>query len=329
MSNEAGIVFVHGLAKKPAPEKLQEIWLWALGRDNPMPTVFAAPNNGINLDNAGARPYFNYYADVFYGEDYETDLASYYESSDGEKEISGEVTDTASNRLSEDDPTTPRERAFLAAFEMRLAAQLEPLSQASDIATSPANHSQLEIAGLLPEPTRRAIIKKTAMEAYYFLFDKVYERADGSQFRVRKELRARLINKLNEARAKAGRLVIVSHSMGTMVAYDVLRNCPDCPMVDTLITIGSPLGVKEVQDELRSPDSSLDFPASRLSKWINIYDPLDPICGADPKFANDYAAVDGKSVRDIKESNWGKWRHTATHYLAGIEFRKQLLQSLE
>ena len=32
-------VFIHGLAKKPSPEKLQEIWLWGLGRDNPMPTL--------------------------------------------------------------------------------------------------------------------------------------------------------------------------------------------------------------------------------------------------------------------------------------------------
>jgi hypothetical protein len=39
--------------------------------------------------------------------------------------------------------------------------------------------------------------------------------------------------------------ILMTHSMGTMVAYDVLRNCDGCPPVDTLFTLGSPLGVKE------------------------------------------------------------------------------------
>ena len=67
-------VFIHGLAKKPPVEKLKEIWLWGLSRDNPMPNVFAPPNTGINLSAKGVPQLFNYYADVFYGVDYETDL---------------------------------------------------------------------------------------------------------------------------------------------------------------------------------------------------------------------------------------------------------------
>ena len=101
---------------------------------------------------------------------------------------------------------------------------------------------------------------------------------------VRQELRARLLKDLAAAQALGEKLVIVSHSMGTMVAYDVLRNCPECPPVDTLFTLGSPLGIREVQDELIAVDADhVDFPAAQLNRWINIYDPLDPICGADPK----------------------------------------------
>ena len=40
----AAVVFIHGLAKKPPVDKLREIWLWGLTRDNPMPTVFLPPN---------------------------------------------------------------------------------------------------------------------------------------------------------------------------------------------------------------------------------------------------------------------------------------------
>jgi hypothetical protein len=70
------VVFVHGLAKKPAPEKLEEIWRWALVRDDPKGDVFPNPNPGIDLNDEGVGAVFNYYADVFYGGEYETELGS-------------------------------------------------------------------------------------------------------------------------------------------------------------------------------------------------------------------------------------------------------------
>jgi hypothetical protein len=83
-----------------------------------------------------------------------------------------------------------------------------------------------------------------------------------------------------------------------------------------------------VQDELKVEGArSVDFPATKLGRWINVYDPLDPVCGADPKIGNDYVSVDGKSVQDLKESNWGNWRHTITHYLAGSSLRTHLAQA--
>ncbi len=168
------------------------------------------------------------------------------------------------------------------------------------------------------------------MEAYYFLFDKEFVRADGERFQVRKKLRSLLLSDLASAHNQAEKVVIVSHSMGTMVAYDVLRNCANCPPVDTLITLGSPLGVREMQQELIAAGrDAVDFPAATLRRWINIYDPMDPICGADPRFANDYRSVGGKSVEEVKESNWGNWRHTITHYLAGKKLRQHLREALE
>lgn len=167
------------------------------------------------------------------------------------------------------------------------------------------------------------------MEAYYYLFDKEYQRPDGARYQVRRELRDRLVKDLRKASELAEKVVIVSHSMGTMIAYDVLRNVADCPQVDTLFTLGSPLGVTEVQDELRAVDVKVvDFPAVKLLRWVNVFDPMDPICGADPRFANDYSPVDGKKVEDLEESNWGNWRHTITHYLAGARFRGALAGAL-
>jgi hypothetical protein len=72
----------------------------------------------------------------------------------------------------------------------------------------------------------------------------------------------------------------------------------------------------------------VDFPAAKVRRWINIYDPLDPVAAADPKLAGNFREVDGKRVEDIKESNWGSWRHTSTHYFAGTQFRRLLRESI-
>lgn len=322
------ILFVHGLAKKPPQPKLEEIWRWGLSRPNPNDEAFPNPNPGIDLDVEGVPALFNYYADVFYGDEYETEFDSYYEAESAVVQLGN--LDEVAGELKVPHPANARERKFLQEFERKMKAQLTPPSPPA-LALAPAvtEAAQLEIASWLPGPVKEAIIKKAAMEAYYFLFDKEYERKDGGRFKVRQELRNRLIDDLKKASAKAEKIVLVTHSMGTMVAYDVLRNCPECPQVDTLFTVGSPLGVQEVQDELVAQGrKQVDFPAAKLHRWINIYDPQDPVCGADPRFVNDYEPVDGKSVEDVKESNWGSWRHTSTHYFAGKLFRAHLAQAL-
>jgi hypothetical protein len=324
----ASAVFVHGLAKKPPLDKLKEIWLWGLSRHDPRPDVFRPPNQGIDI--SVFEPFFNYYADVYYGEDYETEFGSYYEAVGGvrvdmkaEEEIKAEALDRIEPELPLPKGITPRERRFIRNVEAKLA------TNPGMLAPKPKKKDELEIAAWLPNPWKQAIIKKAAMEAYYFLFNKEYVRKDGARFMVRQELRKRLLSELDAAAAKSGKIVLVTHSMGTMVAYDVLRNCPECPPVDTLITLGSPLGITEVQDELIAEgEDEIDFPAAKLKRWINVYDPLDPVCGADPKIANDFKMVKGKKIVDVKESNWGNWRHTITHYFAGKLFRKHLLQAI-
>jgi hypothetical protein len=325
-----GVVFIHGLAKKPPADKLLELWHWGISRDNPRPDVFAPPNQGINLGTKGVPSELNYYADVFYSTDYDTDISSYYEAEgDAEAEIAADNLGPSEPPPVPPSSVTPAEQEFLTKFTAKLEANVAARPAMAAVTSPTVSEESLEIAGLLPAAWREAVIKKAAMEAYYFLFNKEYTRPDGERFMVRKELRDRLLANLNSAANKAEKIVVISHSMGTMVAYDVLRNCPGCPPVDTLITLGSPLGVKEVQTELKAAGvRSVDFPTATTRRWINIYDPLDPICGADPMFSNDFVSVDGKRVEDISESNWSKWRHTITHYLAGTLLRKYLNEAI-
>jgi hypothetical protein len=327
------IVFVHGLAKKPAPEKLEEIWRWGLTRDDPRGDVFPNPNPGIDLNEEGVPAIFNYYADVFYGTEYETEFGSYYESNPdaaNETEVPPENVSKVAGEITPPQPETPREQRFLEEFERKLSEQPSPPTPPPTRPRPQADApGQLEIASWLPGPVREAIIKRAAIEAYYFLFDKEYVRSDGQRFKVRAELRRRLVEALEAAGEKAEKTVLVTHSMGTMVAYDVLRNCDRCPLVEALFTLGSPLGVKEVEEELVATDrKKVDFPAATLRRWVNVYDPLDVVCGADPRLSNDYEAVDSRSIEDVKESNWGSWRHTITHYFAGKTFRRLLADEI-
>jgi hypothetical protein len=55
-----------------------------------------------------------------------------------------------------------------------------------------------------------------------------------------------------------------------------------------------------------------------------VFDRLDPVAGFDPYFANDYQKNGRRVVNDIKEQNWGEWRHSIQKYLSGPRFRAEL-----
>ena len=335
-NSSATIVFVHGLAKKPSPENVKQLWLSALSAHSPHPEVFGNQNSGIDLSDQGVNSLFTYWADVFYGDDYETDLSSYHESAKPEEmnDFMSKSEGLSAKTLNPEFlKLTPREQRLIQQIERQIAARLSeiPSDSVRKMPLTSSSRESYEIASWLPEPIKQNIIKKAAMEAYYFLFDKPYTPPNSNKtYQVRSELRERLTKDLKDASVGGGKVIIVSHSMGTMIAYDVLRNVADCPHVDTLITLGSPLGITEVQDELKALDAEkIDFPSNKLNRWVNIYDPLDPICGLDPRLNNDYLQVNGKPVIDIKESNWGSWRHNINHYLSGKLLREQLITYLE
>jgi len=109
--------------------------------------------------------------------------------------------------------------------------------------------------------------------------------------------------------------------MGTVIAYDCLKRVPECPRVDALITIGSPLGIDEIQDKLK-PEWSLNdgFPQAKLaSEWNNFFDPLDIVSRLDTHLANDYRRGGVEVILDQSQSNDGLWRHDIEKYLRGNE----------
>lgn len=112
-----------------------------------------------------------------------------------------------------------------------------------------------------------------------------------------------------------GPFVVISHSQGTMVAYNVLRQLdPDKFPVPLFVTIGSPLGMQEVQDVLRQwTGGKLPFPPC-VKRWVNVADRLDPVA-IDNDISNDF---EGKIVNESgiginEDSPWHP--HSGTGYL--------------
>jgi hypothetical protein len=66
--------------------------------------------------------------------------------------------------------------------------------------------------------------------------------------------------------------VVVAHSLGTVVAYNVLRNDRRALKIPLLVTVGSPLGVRSVRDQFR-PLRAL----SGVGAWYNGCDPKDVV----------------------------------------------------
>ena len=93
--------------------------------------------------------------------------------------------------------------------------------------------------------------------------------------------------------------VVVGHSLGSIVAYRVLREngIVDCP-VHALITLGSPLGLRAVREAL----DPIHHPPN-VGYWFNAYDPRDIIAlnalngthfGVKPAIKN-YSGVENES----------------------------------
>ena len=67
---------------------------------------------------------------------------------------------------------------------------------------------------------------------------------------------------------KDEKVVIISHSLGTIVAYDLMRRLRHQVKVKLLLTAGSPLGIEIVKRRLGSPLICLP----NVDKWVNVSD---------------------------------------------------------
>ena len=101
-----------------------------------------------------------------------------------------------------------------------------------------------------------------------------------SDSRARCASERRLAAAIDRASREGRPVILVAHSLGSIVAYDYLSSRRDTGVVQRLVSVGSPLGSAGLRHLLIGGDStdSLAEPPS-VRSWVNISNDGDPLAG--------------------------------------------------
>ncbi|KAA3617705.1 MAG: alpha/beta hydrolase [Calditrichaeota bacterium] len=289
------IIAIHGLGNKPPKEQLEKWWLAAI-QEGLQKSGIADPDLSFKLV---------YWADILYPEPLEAD-----------------VTDE-DNPLYLDEPYLPASGNLKAEPE-NLKTRLLKYAE-----------KQLDKIFLKEDMTLNFEgVTDSIIHSYFRELD-IYYRGDETEneqeksFQSRNTIRERLKSVLLEH--KKDEVILLCHSMGTIVAYEVLQDNPDELSINTLVTFGSPLGLPVVVSRIYADqklnsgsEEPLKTPVNVHSKWFNLADPQDMVA-LDPTLADDYQAnALGVQAQDLSvindyEANDERNPHKSFGYLRTVE----------
>lgn len=164
-----------------------------------------------------------------------------------------------------------------------------------------------------------------------FLRDVAYYLADGA---MRDLVQERVRRSVELARDDGHtEIVVVAHSLGTVVAYDTLQALPDGVTVRLLVTAGSPLGQKVVRRNLRGPGAGSErravpraiAPLAGRPAWVNAFDVRDVVAVVHP-LARLFTGGE-ESVRDERTHN-PRHPHAIDDYLSDPDVAGPIAQAL-
>jgi hypothetical protein len=116
--------------------------------------------------------------------------------------------------------------------------------------------------------------------------------------------------------------VVIGHSLGSVVAYHILRTDRRALKVRAYITVGSPLAIRAIRDRL----VPIGFPAPAANAWYNAYDPKDVVALYPLDAANfpvNPAIENYGRVRNATDN-----RHGIIGYLDDVDVAKHVLDAL-
>ncbi|WP_225878632.1 trypsin-like serine peptidase [Spongiactinospora rosea] len=135
-----------------------------------------------------------------------------------------------------------------------------------------------------------------------------------------RRIREAVLECVLQAMPQDGRLVLVSHSLGTVVAMDLLTRLGPDAGVELLVTAGSPLGMDAVYRRLLAGGPGRP---DRVARWVNTWCPLDPVAIACP-LRDHWAGV----AAEIPVANPASRAHDIEEYLAHPEVAEAIGTSL-
>jgi hypothetical protein len=162
----------------------------------------------------------------------------------------------------------------------------------------------------MPRPLRRLafreLVKRTFKDVYAYFFGGLGEP-------MRQVVRDCLTG-LTEP------VVVVGHSLGSILAYDVLREQAFAGLnVPLLVTVGSPLGVTEVQDLVTRP---LQVPAP-VAHWRNASDFRD-LVALDHTIRPEFSPASRCTDVSVANDSWN--HHGIGEYLRAVAVRQPILR---
>lgn len=189
---------------------------------------------------------------------------------------------------------SPVQRAGLVRSGSGKAAALSPADRAVSGARGRA-------AGLVGRLVRRA--EEVAEPLVRQFLDRYVDDLHGYLYVEGKgeAIRQVLLDELTRASSEGKRIALVAHSLGTVVALDVLGRHPGVS-VECLVTMGSPLGSQFIQEKLGFPG----YPPN-VRRWLNVFDGMDILTLPDQEISNDITLRGARLITDrMIRSNYSR-----------------------
>ncbi len=256
------IIGIHGLANKPDPETEKQWWQAAIEEGLRRTCKQQNPPLAIELV---------YWADLLYKYPLHTE--------------EGFEFDTLYNQ----EPYYDAKPSELAAyddgwFDLARARLTETIEGGLSIVRR-GLHNDWLLDALVKEKLRD-------LDFYWDPNRKIKDRA-GNLRVARDVLQAELARTLISHHQAGDEMMLIAHSMGSIISYDVLRDLgyPARQInVAYYVTIGSPLGLQVVKEKIQRErwDNKVRTPSVVTRRWVNFADPRDPIA-VDTHLAADYA----------------------------------------
>ncbi|MEU0646057.1 trypsin-like peptidase domain-containing protein [Streptomyces umbrinus] len=121
--------------------------------------------------------------------------------------------------------------------------------------------------------------------------------------RIREAVLARVLATL----PPTGDIVLVTHSLGTVVGMDLIERLPDQMNLPLLVTAGSPLGMDTVYSRLLTQGPKRP---AKVSNWINVWCPTDAVATGCP-LHNTWGKITDLAVANARDR-----AHSIEEYLA-------------